>query len=255
MLKKLTFITTCWLLCLQSVSAQKNREPVWKQKQIQGVEKSSDPEPFSLSYLIDYPVPARLDTTLHAPFNRLVGRKICELLYTYLGDENQPLCCDPRYCIKTTTRKYVTQDLASFPGQEHSFNLEVKLMHTMGHYSSFSLNVYAYLGGAHGTGLQDYLTIDMSTMQEIKLEALVIDMKKLTRIAENRFRQEKKLSSTPSLAPYQFKNDQFYLPDSWGLGPQGLVFTYQAYAIVSYTEGPVSFTIPYMDLKGVLRNE
>jgi hypothetical protein len=255
MLNKLIFIATCCLLCLQTVFAQQKREPVWKQKQIQGVEKNSDPEPFSLSYLIDYPVPVRLDTTLHAPFNRLVGRKICELLYTYLGDENQTLCCEPGYCAKTFARKYVTLDLASYPGQEHTFNLEIKQMHTWSHYSSFSLNLYAFLGGAHGTGMQEYLTLDMNTMQVIKLEDLIGDRNKLIRIAEARFRAEKKINTPHSLEPYFFTNNQFYLPDAWGLSQEGLTFTYQAHAIASYAEGPISLTIPYKALKGVLRNK
>ena len=67
------------------------------------------------------------------------------------------------------------------------------------------------------------------------------------RLAEAEFRRQKRLPAGRALADtnYFFVDDEFYLPDNFALGPEGLIFHFNAMEISSWSEGPTEIVIPY----------
>lgn len=107
--------------------------------------------------------------------------------------------------------------------------------------------VFFYNGGAHGNYASHMENFDVSTGSHIRLNNIVAEPYKLFAIGEQVFRRHKGVSEGMNLsdAGFQFKEDMFYLPETFGVLPEGLLFVYAPYEIASYAEGEQYLLIPY----------
>lgn len=107
--------------------------------------------------------------------------------------------------------------------------------------------VFFYNGGAHGNYASHMENFDVSTGNHLKLNNIVAEPYKLLALGEQIFRKQKGVSEGMNLsdAGFQFKEDMFYLPETFGVLPEGLLFVYAPYEIASYAEGEQYLLIPY----------
>ena len=118
---------------------------------------------------------------------------------------------------------------------------------------------YTYTGGAHGIYGTSYENYDRNTGDLIQLVDLFVPNfeKQLIAIGEKYFRQSMAISTAESFdqTDYTFPNDQFYLPQNFGLTKEGITFLYSIYEIAPYAKGEQEFTIPYGDLRTLLKKD
>ncbi|MEM9887495.1 MAG: DUF3298 and DUF4163 domain-containing protein [Bacteroidota bacterium] len=116
---------------------------------------------------------------------------------------------------------------------------------------------YNFTGGAHGLYGTVYNNYQPKTGKKITLEQLIAPnvMEEFLEIAEEFFRKDMAIASQEDLgeAGYDFRNDQFYVPNNFGLLPDGVVFTYGLYEIASYVQGEQEFSIPYNVLEELMQ--
>ena len=117
------------------------------------------------------------------------------------------------------------------------------------------LNSSSYLGGAHGSSAQTYFNFDLKTKQQVALDQIIQSNQKgkLTQLAHDAFKVwviDSKLAE--NVAEYE-QAWKFKLTDNFYLGKQGLILQYGEYDIGPYVVGLPRLTIPYDQLKGVLK--
>ena len=117
------------------------------------------------------------------------------------------------------------------------------------------LNSSSYLGGAHGSSAQTYFNFDLKNKQQVALDQIIQSNQKgkLTQLAHDAFKVwviDSKLAE--NVAEYE-QAWKFKLTDNFYLGKQGLILQYGEYDIGPYVVGLPRLTIPYDQLKGVLK--
>jgi len=124
---------------------------------------------------------------------------------------------------------------------------------------SIESDFYNYTGGAHGMYGTVYENYSRQTGNTIELADLFKPNfeEALTEIGEDYFRRDMAIPPQELLenSGYTFKNNEFYLPDNFALKKDGIVFLYTLYEIASYAQGEQAFTIPYGELKPLLKQE
>ena len=116
---------------------------------------------------------------------------------------------------------------------------------------------YAYTGGAHPNSNVSLYTFDRQTGRSLTLNDLVADTTALRRVVEQAFRTHQELKPQDNLEErgYFLQNGRFPLPANVGMGRAGMIFYYNPYEVAAYAVGPIELTIPYGQLKKVLREE
>ncbi|MEG0483044.1 MAG: RsiV family protein [Acinetobacter sp.] len=117
------------------------------------------------------------------------------------------------------------------------------------------LNSSSYLGGAHGSSAQTYFNFDLKTKKQVALDQILEanQKDKLNQLAHDAFKVwviDSKLAE--NVAEYE-QAWKFKLTDNFYLGKQGLILQYGEYDIGPYVVGLPRLTIPYDQLKGVLK--
>jgi hypothetical protein len=115
-----------------------------------------------------------------------------------------------------------------------------------------------YYGGAHPNGATRYRVFSLPEATQVEKWTELFedkDTQAILKLAEERFRSEKGLSSKVSLneAGYWFNNNRFHLTDNFGFDADGLFFLFNPYEIASYAEGPIFISIPYNKLRKYLK--
>lgn len=148
---------------------------------------------------------------------------------------------------------------ASFPESNTPWTLDIDINQSYLNKFLISLEVTtnSYTGGAHPNSFVSYINIVNENINEGSLSDFVSDIERLTSIVESQFRQENGLSPDASLSAsgYNFEDDKFALPETFGFQESGMVLHYDSYEIAAYAEGPTEVIIPFADLKGLLKFE
>ncbi len=114
--------------------------------------------------------------------------------------------------------------------------------------------LYVYQGGAHGSYSTTFLNFSPRTGKLLKLEDLVPPekMDELLRISKEQF--DKVMAEGEwTEEDLWFPEEGFYLPETFGLLPEGLVFVFGIYEIGPYALGEISFVVPYDELRALAR--
>lgn len=119
------------------------------------------------------------------------------------------------------------------------------------------LNTYQdYKGGAHPNTLYTYLNYNPKTYQTITLDSLITldGMPKLRSVAEAIFRKNEKLSSNASLSNgYFFPDGKFTLAATFTVTKEGILFLYNPYEIKAYAAGTTKLTVPFSQIKDIMK--
>ncbi|MEM8528613.1 MAG: DUF3298 domain-containing protein [Bacteroidota bacterium] len=120
-------------------------------------------------------------------------------------------------------------------------------------------NQFTFTGGTHGIYGTSYENYDRNTGDLIQLTDLFAPSfeRPLIDLGEKHFRQSMAIAASESFdqTGYTFPKDQFYLPKNFGLTQEGITFLYNIYEIAPYSKGVQEFTIPYGELKALLKKD
>lgn len=124
---------------------------------------------------------------------------------------------------------------------------------------SLQYSHYWYTGGAHPNSSRTYWHFNPQTGKQIQLSDLFVKgyAPQLNAIAEQYFRQAKKLEADASLnqAGFWFEKDKFQVNTNFALAPKGLIFFFNTYEIGPYVIGSTELLIPYAELKGLIKQQ
>lgn len=114
---------------------------------------------------------------------------------------------------------------------------------------------YTYSGGAHPNTQMTLQSFSRRTGHALQLTEVVSDTTALLKLVEQAFRKAQDIRPGQDLeeAGYFLRDGQFFLPGTFGIGRDGLIFLYNPYEIAAYAVGPISVTVPYGELKKIVR--
>lgn len=144
-------------------------------------------------------------------------------------------------------------------GAAHQISLSIspKILNSEGPLATVVLNTSNYLGGAHGSSSQTYYNFDLKQQKQIGLDQILLPKQKdkLFRLAHDAFKVwviDSELADNVSEYEEAWK---FKLSNNYYLGKKGLILQYGEYEIGPYVVGLPRLTIPYDQLKDVIKPE
>lgn len=116
---------------------------------------------------------------------------------------------------------------------------------------------YTYSGGAHPNTQTTFQSFSRQTGHALQLTEVVSDTTALLGLVEQAFRKQQDIKPGENLeeAGYFLRDGEFFLPDAFGIGREGLIFLYNPYEIAAYAVGPIQLTVPYGELKKILKDD
>lgn len=141
--------------------------------------------------------------------------------------------------------------------QKISLMIKPKILNAELPLATVVLNSSSYLGGAHGSSAQQYYNFDLKAKKLVKLDEIIEPKQKaaLDAKAHEAFKvwvMDSKLADSVQEYEQAWK---FKRSDNYYLGKDGLILQYAEYEIGPYVVGLPRLTIPYEQLKGILKSQ
>lgn len=123
-----------------------------------------------------------------------------------------------------------------------------------GRLKQFSAVFETYTGGAHGNPHALYVVLDPKSRRQVKLADVVApgQMAKLTAMVREQNRRRILESEGAAGVAEYLETFPFEMTENFMFDRQGLTFLYNVYEVAPYAAGPIAYTIPYAQLKGIL---
>jgi hypothetical protein len=139
----------------------------------------------------------------------------------------------------------------------HPINIMIKpkILNAKQPLATVVLNSSSYLGGAHGSTTQRYYNFDLDAQKRVTLNDILQANQQtaLKQKAYDAFRVWVIQTELASNVKEYEQAWQFNMTDNFYLGQQGLILQYGEYEIGPYVVGLPRLTIPYSELKGILK--
>jgi hypothetical protein len=117
----------------------------------------------------------------------------------------------------------------------------------------------SYAGGAHPNSFRHFHHFNPKTGELLFLLDFFKEgyRKKLTAIAEKKFRKQLNISPNTSLEDegFWFSNKVFELTENFWFKDNAIHFLYNPYEVASYAVGPIEVKIPYSEIEDLLKPE
>lgn len=123
--------------------------------------------------------------------------------------------------------------------------------------SRFKIETSSYTGGAHGSALKIYYNLDRAHQKQVLIDDIVLQgqKQKLYKLVHDQFvAWVKSTNPDANIAEYE-KGWPFNLTSNFNFDEKGLDFQYQQYEIAPYASGLPHFSVPYTQLKGIVKPE
>lgn len=134
-------------------------------------------------------------------------------------------------------------------------DINIAVLPQWNNYLGLQYSFAEYVGGAHVNSGLTYKNYNAKTLKLQTTDSLVKPGAKteLTKIGEQVFRKNEKLSATQSLDNYFFEKGIFVLPENFRLNNKGITFLYNSYEIKPYSSGRTELFIPFEAIKHILQ--
>lgn len=116
-----------------------------------------------------------------------------------------------------------------------------------------SLETYTDTGGAHGNGRTTYLNFNPQTGTLLEKNDIIKNLEEFKNIAEKAFKEQTRPKDNDETMEDFFFGEDFQLPSNIGFTNSGLVLLYNNYEIASYAQGITKITLPYDQIKNLLK--
>lgn len=120
---------------------------------------------------------------------------------------------------------------------------------------SYTIEHYAYMGGAHGSDVRTFSIYDMHTgaqLTEQDFFAPGYEPQVAAMLVDNLIAQHDEFSSENDLREAGFYVEEIRPNDNFYLSEEGLVYYFNAYDIAPYALGAVEIVLPYEQVKPLL---
>lgn len=116
------------------------------------------------------------------------------------------------------------------------------------------IKTYRYTGGAHGIPSVEWLNWDLSTGERLSLQQVIAagQQEKFWELAEAAY--QRWLDQQSGTDAEYGDTWPFQRSEDFRFNDDGLVLRYGVYALGPYAMGPVQLTIPWQELRGVIRD-
>jgi hypothetical protein len=148
------------------------------------------------------------------------------------------------------------KDAAQMPGSAaHHAQLtgDAKRSAQRGHLLTVAINSYAYTGGAHGMPATHWLNWDLAADQHLPLAQVIQPGQEAAFWARAEDAHQRWLSEEPAVDETFREIWPFQRSDDFRFDDDGMVLLYNPYALGPYAIGSVQLTLPWEDLRGVVR--
>ena len=117
-------------------------------------------------------------------------------------------------------------------------------------------NRVSYRGGAHINDKVLLHTYDKKNNNELELKDIFnkLEIKQLKKIAEEKYRKEKKLKLKDSMKKAGWLKDNFQLTENFCLTSKGMLFHYNPYEIKPYAEGHTEIFLTNQELAPIIKD-
>ena len=117
-------------------------------------------------------------------------------------------------------------------------------------------NRVSYTGGAHGHNEVIFHLYDKKNNKELELKDIFnkSEIEQLIKIAEKKYREEKKLKPTDSMKKAGWFKDKFQLTNNFCLTYKGMLFYYNSYEVQPYAEGHTEIFLTNKELSSIIKN-
>ena len=190
------------------------------------------------------------------------SKKLAEPAASAVADQNSPLSAQQQLeqKVKPYVQSFIGLDneLKALSGN-HQINLMIKpsILKSQAPVATVVLNTSSYLGGAHGSAIQQYYNFDLDHEKLLQLNDLLLPHQKvaLEQRAHEAFKvwvMESKLANSVDEYEQAWK---FKLSNNFLLGDHGLILQYGEYEIGPYAVGLPRLVVPYDQLNTILKPE
>lgn len=149
-----------------------------------------------------------------------------------------------------------TQDSNNFTSWE--LERSVQIIHNTNTLLTLLFEEFGFTGGAHPFNGSRFIVLNLADAQPVSLEDLMNPGYEaaLNVAGEKAFREARQLGEHSSLEEdgFNFANNAFVLNDNYGVNKDGLSFIFNSYEVAPYVMGPTEFTIPYEDIRSLIRS-
>ena len=188
--------------------------------------------------------------------NQFLDQKILELSNVQLSEQPAKLTT-----LQANVDRFVQaakQDsIARGAPVPYTMQITPEFLGEKGNTALFKLSAAFYTGGAHGSALDNYYTLDLKQKKQLRLADIMLaeQQPKLHELVHQQYADWVKQNDlSADLAKYE-QDWPFKLTDNFTFGSEGLVFSYGQYEIGPYAVGMPEFTIPYAQLTGIIKPE
>lgn len=197
-----------------------------------------------------------IDTS--APWiNTIVNQRVDSMVVNNaLNQENPVKGAIKKAQVQAAIDDFAKKQLADMPKDSNlTYELDITPSYAghIGVTELFSIDNYAYLGGAHGLPYREYLVFDTQTKRQVTLDDMLLPKQKprFEALAHDAYRKWVK-TMTDDVASYE-SSWPFSLSSNVTLDTTGMRILYQPYDIAPYASGMPELHIPYSQLKGVIK--
>lgn len=185
--------------------------------------------------------------------NNELNSYIVTTLGSFLSDDSQSYQDINQY-VEALIQDYkkISIELEDF-NQDWNISIDTEVKNKDDEIISILSSVESYLGGAHGNHWNDFLNFDARNGKVITWKDIITDEIKFLKIAEAKFRSERKLSPNTDLERegYFFHGGVFKLPENIGFSEQGAILIYNPYEVAPYSMGSIEFIIPWEEIRSI----
>ena len=113
-----------------------------------------------------------------------------------------------------------------------------------------------YIGGVHGSDEIFFHLYDRKNNNKLELKNIFnkAEIEQLTKIAEDKYREEKKLKPTDSMKKAGWFKDKFKLTNNFCLTYKGILFHYNPYEIKPYSAGYTEIFLTNKELSPIIKD-
>jgi hypothetical protein len=197
--------------------------------------------------LLDFPI---FKGKQMAKANKLVNHYIADIVG--YGDAENPALVNLDEAANSLVQDY-QKFHKEFPDSPQVWNVRLKSRFTYEKENLLCLMIVSesFTGGAHGALNKRFMTFSMRNGEPVYLLDRVGDKEGFKALAEQKFRQQKKLPplSDYNKSGYHFPDNKFQLPANIGIDDKGYLLHYNAYEIAPYAMGPTDIRVDFDELK------
>lgn len=140
-----------------------------------------------------------------------------------------------------------------------SWNIErnVQVVYNTNTLLTLLFEEFGSMGGAHPFHGSRFIVLNLNDGNQVTLDDLMNPGYEaaLNVEGEKAFSEARQLPEHSSLEEdgFTFANNAFVLNDNYGVNKEGLSFIFNSYEVAPYVMGPTEFTIPYEDIRSLIR--